>query len=287
MKITNIHNLPDSIYSAVSKYIYKPNPSRISVTDLINAPQIRQLKIKHWDQLEEDASDRFWALLGSSIHSVLERTNIDNSLSEEKLSYTFSANFEDWTIAGRPDLWINNEIHDYKVTSVWSYIYGKPEWEIQLNVYAWLFDKFSFRTNKLKIYAILRDWQRNKALGNNDYPVIPFAEIGVLLWPLKKTEEYIKQRLELHSKTDVPCTPADQWEKPTKWALMKKGNKRATKIFDKYEIAERVRMDKDDKTLYVEERKGSKPRCEDYCIVRNFCNQKLAEDFLTEKKVSE
>ena len=32
-------------------------------------------------------------------------------------------------------------IYDYKVTSVWSLIFDKPEWERQLNCYAYLVEK--------------------------------------------------------------------------------------------------------------------------------------------------
>jgi len=65
MKLTNKFNLPDPIVNAVQNQGYTPGSSDITVTQLIQPPLIRQLNKKHWDDIEEDASDRVWALFGS------------------------------------------------------------------------------------------------------------------------------------------------------------------------------------------------------------------------------
>ncbi|MCI0440068.1 MAG: hypothetical protein L0177_13205 [Chloroflexi bacterium] len=58
MKITNQAALPDAIVQAV---IHDPYPygktGDISVTRLIDAPQIRLLTRGHWDELEEQAPE--------------------------------------------------------------------------------------------------------------------------------------------------------------------------------------------------------------------------------------
>lgn len=46
----------------------------ISVTQLIDAPQIRMLKRKH--KFEEELSDRLFMLLGTALHHILEMTNV-------------------------------------------------------------------------------------------------------------------------------------------------------------------------------------------------------------------
>ncbi len=67
-----------------------------------------------------------------------------------------------------------------------------------------------------------------------------------------------------------PCTPEEWWERPTRFAVMKRGQKRAVRLYDTREEAE------DNATkagLYVEERPGSSVRCESYCRVASFCPQ--------------
>jgi len=58
MRITNKYGLPEAIVNAVQQR--KASDGRISVTSLIDSPQIRQLVLDHWDELEDDASDRLW-----------------------------------------------------------------------------------------------------------------------------------------------------------------------------------------------------------------------------------
>ena len=66
MKITNKHNLDESIYNTLSR-VYPPVPNRYSVTDLVNPPLMRYLREKHWNELEQDASDMLWMLLGKAL----------------------------------------------------------------------------------------------------------------------------------------------------------------------------------------------------------------------------
>jgi hypothetical protein len=68
---TNEHNLPDSYYKAVTVDKHRVNGD-ISVTQLIDAPQIRVLKKQHDETV--DVSTMLWALFGTAIHAVLERS---------------------------------------------------------------------------------------------------------------------------------------------------------------------------------------------------------------------
>jgi hypothetical protein len=72
---TNKHNLPESFVRAVKvdRHITRGD---ISVTTLIDAPQIRQLKRKY--DVVEDVSDRVWALMGTAVHHVLELADVAN-----------------------------------------------------------------------------------------------------------------------------------------------------------------------------------------------------------------
>ena len=70
---TNRYNLPDSIVNAV-KIDRHVTRGDISVTTLIDAPQIRMLRRKH--DTTEDVSERTWALFGTAIHHILELGDI-------------------------------------------------------------------------------------------------------------------------------------------------------------------------------------------------------------------
>jgi len=72
-KFTNKHNLPSSIVRAVENDTHRTNGD-ISVTTLIDAPQIRMLK--RANTITEDVMDRVWALYGTAMHHILERGEI-------------------------------------------------------------------------------------------------------------------------------------------------------------------------------------------------------------------
>jgi len=270
MKITNKHGLPAAIVNAVSAYNYPPKENRFGVTDLISSPQIRQLKIKHWEKIEQDASDRLWALLGQACHAVLDTTSPVDSSSEQKLV----VEFEGVTISGKSDLYHGESLEDYKITSVYSFLleHGKPkkEWSEQLNVYAWMFHKLGKPVKKLWIRAILRDWQNSKSQ-DADYPPIPFQSVSVPLWTVEGQERYIRARLEAHKALNPTCSDEERWLRASSWAVMKNDNKRAFRVFDNKEQAENLA--KTDKVFSVVERKGSYNRCEKYCPVSAFCEQ--------------
>jgi hypothetical protein len=73
--ITNKYNLPQTLYDAI-KYDSHKVAGDISVSQLIDSPQIRLLRKSH--DVEEDVVDRLWALLGTAVHNVLERANISD-----------------------------------------------------------------------------------------------------------------------------------------------------------------------------------------------------------------
>lgn len=284
MEITNIHNLPRTIVNAVSVYNRKPSSTRFSVSDLIAPPQIHRLKMGHWDELKEDASDRLWVLLGSATHYVLVKGADKNTLSEEKMEAKVGA----VTVVGMADLWDNGELSDWKVTSVYSFILGdKPEWEAQLNLYAWLYRQHGFEVDKLTINAILRDWQGSKALADSDYPRIPFQSVDIPIWTPAKCGQFIKDSIaERTIFGDVrPCTPAEMWERPTQYAVMKDGNKRALRVFDKENealnyISSLVDPSSDNfkkGTYRMDTRTGARVRCASYCPVNEYCQQKKDE----------
>jgi hypothetical protein len=274
MILTNEHGLPQSIVNAV-KRDHPPVEDRYSVTDIINPPLIRHLRMKHWNEIEEDASDLLWMLLGTSMHYVLEKHSPEDAFQEEKLTMKMTVDGKEVTIVGKSDLYDNGVITDWKVTSTYAVLLGvKPEWEQQPNVYARLWEENGFPVNDLRINAILRDWQKPKALRERDYPKIPFVQTDIPLWDKKTTTDYLVERIRLHRQVPPPeCTPEEKWERPTKYALMKTGRKSAVKLFDSRLEAD-MALDmttKDRHSHYIEERPGVCMRCESYCNVSKFC----------------
>jgi len=273
VRITNNHNLPRPIVSAIEKMASR-RPSAgndISVTRLIGSPQIRRLEAEHFDKIEEDASGRVWALLGSAVHAILETADTKDYLSEESLGAMRGG----WLIRGRPDLLSSDGVlTDYKVTSVWSVIYGKDEWETQLNMYAWLYSQAGFTVNSVQVIALMRDWvQRRK--GEDGYPDCQIVTIDIPLWESSKCEQYIDSQLARHGMPDSKCTLQERWAKPDSYAVKKHGNKRAIRVFDHKPEAEAYIAGLDDqKFLHIEERQGDKfARCKQYCSVAKFCEQ--------------
>ncbi len=294
MKITNNFGMPQPFVDFAINDKYSKGKADISVTSLIDSPKIRLMKDKYDDQIEVDAVDMVWALFGTAVHSVLEKSKqSDDIITEERLY----KEVDGWVLSGAIDRqeFVSNDdgsrtvnIIDYKVTSVWSVIYGKPEWENQLNCYAYLASKTN--VGSLKICAILRDWNRRDAEKKEDYPKAPIVFVDIPLWDKSKTEEYIKDRIRIHQEAQISfdlnedvglCSDEDMWKKNDTWAVKKKGQKRAIRVLDSEEEAnnyidwhnetDQVYTKKTD--LEIEFRSGEYTRCGNYCSVADFCNQ--------------
>jgi len=286
MKVTNRHNLPAPLVRAVTFGERRHRPNFISVTELIKPPQMRALEIEHDAEIEEDASERIWALMGSAVHSVLERAMVDNVFQEQFLSVDIGG----WSVTGKPDLLEADMfgsdgylLSDYKLTSVAAFFGGvKAEWEAQINCYAHLFRLHGFEVGKAQIVAMLRDWSKGQSLKGGDYPPIPVLVQPVGLWPAEGQAAYILSRVRAHQavmrgEEPEPCTPEERWERPTKYAVVKDGNKKATRVFEDELEASNCKADLDQKIGYfgyhVDRRPGASVRCESYCRAAPFCQQ--------------
>ena len=219
MKYTNDCNLPESIADAIKKNTYdvkRNDPSIISITTLINAPRVRQLTIRHWDEIIEDVSDGIWRLLGSAVHSVMERISEDGRFVEERLTETIQG----IKVTGKADLYegTTEGIEDYKVTSVYKIKNDVKDWETQLNAYAWLYRKAGFSVKTAHVNAILRDWRKGESKRQKDYPPFAFKKVNIPLWTIEKQEAYIGERVKIHlaaqplEDKDLPlCTEEERW----------------------------------------------------------------------------
>lgn len=272
MKINNPRNLPEALVRAVSWATYKPNPMRMSVTDLIGSPLARSLKHKFYDQIEADVEDMTWAMLGTAFHMLMDKHAPDSAHSEKKIEFVIGG----YTLVGIPDVHQDGTLDDYKTTSVFSFKLGeKKDWERQLNVYTYMLAKGSdIEIKKLRIIAILRDWMKSKAKTDREYPKHPLIAVDIPMWPLEYTEMYIRDRLEIH-KTLAECTPEERWQRPTVYAVKKKGVKTSKRNLSTMEEAEAWMIkntpEKDSKLYSIEVRPGEDTKCLDYCSVAKWC----------------
>lgn len=280
MKITNIHNLPETIVNVLSRPTYTKGGANLSATEILNSPRIVQLKRLHDAELEQDVSDMVWAIFGTAIHAVLEHGKNDNHIVEERLH----AVVDGWSISGAIDLQVVEDdgiiVSDYKTTSAWAVMNEKIDWEQQLNIYAWLVETVKQKPVKgLNIVAIIRDWSRKDMREN--YPVAPLQEINIKLWSYEERTWFICDRIEQHAAAllavetndDLPeCTPEQMWEKPMMWAVKKVGGVRAKNVcYTEEEANEKLELA--GKNHFIEVRPGERTRCANYCSVKDFCGQ--------------
>lgn len=281
MKITNKFNVPETLVALASRNYYSKGKSDYSVTEIISPPQVQVLRRKHWREMEQDVADMLWSLLGSALHVVAERGQAEGHVTEERIS----VEIDDVTLSGAIDLQSEDNgeiiITDYKFTSAWALRQDKPEWEAQQNIYAWLVSKAKGRSVKaVRICALIRDWSRREAQNKADYPQAPIQVIELPLWPLEKTEGYIRARIDLHREAkvkndwgeDLPdCSEEDRWIRETTYAVKKEGRKTAVRVLDNEADAEAMAQEVKG---YVEIRKGEAVRCTgNFCGVNQWCKQ--------------
>jgi len=281
MKLTNKFNLPDTFVNVIERPTYSKGKADISATELINSPKIVTLKKKHWDDLEQDASEMVWALFGSAVHNILEHGRGENHIVEERIHTMI----EGWHLSGAIDLQEVYDdgivIKDYKVTGAWAVMNEKQDWHNQLNIYAWMVRTVKQKPIKgLQIVAIVRDWSAREASNRENYPQSPVAMIDIPLWTDEEQDAYIQERVGLHAEAyfemntegALPdCTPDEMWEKPTTYAIKKPGAARAKSVHKMLDEAQHALNQVSGYLL--ETRQGERTRCASYCQVSKFCNQ--------------
>ncbi|MCL2210820.1 MAG: PD-(D/E)XK nuclease family protein [Treponema sp.] len=279
MVITNKMNLPEALVKAVS--IRRHNdPGRLSATTLLNGTKQILLTDRHWDNLEDDVANRFWAIIGTVAHKALEHEG-EHEFAEEFVSYEIDG----ITVTGRIDLYNMKDeiITDYKTNSVYKIKFRDfGDWELQGMMYAWLLIKNGFKVKTCRFVSLIKDHSKRDAKRDPFYPQQPMYvyEFDVTQERLERIEKFIKDKIADYKanreKSDdeiTPCTPKERWDKPTKYAVKKEGRKSALTggVKDSLEDAEQMVKDLG-KGHYIETRPGESVRCQDYCSCCEFCN---------------
>jgi hypothetical protein len=277
MKITNELDLPYGFVKAVSTAPHNVEGS-LSATTLLKGIKETILTIRHWDELSIDAADKVWQVFGTAVHALLEREGEDEVTEE-----TMSQEIGGVTITGRMDCYNlrTGVITDYKTASVWKLMAGDSyDWYRQGMIYAWLLTKSGFEVDRCRFVALLKDHSKAKARHDRNYPKAPVwvYQFSVFRERLEDIERYITAKVEQYlqykdAEDDFipPCSPEERWAKPTTWAVRKQGVKRAHRVMEAEEAAQKLAADLG-KGYFVEERRGEQTKCEGYCTCREFCS---------------
>lgn len=283
MKLTNKLQLPDAFVDAVKNDGYSSGGADFSVTGLLKPPKVSELERRHWDEIEEDVSDRVWSLFGQVTHLILERAN-KTAIAERRLSITV----EGVTVSGGMDLYDEGgKLTDYKTASVYKVTSadGTSEWEKQLNMYAVILRANGHKVTSLEAVALCRDWRPSEleqALKNGRaYPQAQVVNIPLKLWPDDIAEKFLRERVILHKQARLTgqlpdCTDKERWMRDEHWAVKKIGGKMAVKgsLKQTKEEAQAFLDALPDKAKhFLEHRPGKSVRCENYCNALPWCSQ--------------
>jgi hypothetical protein len=272
MKFTNKLGLPQPLVDAVINDPYTKGDADISVTELLDPPQMRYLKKKHEEEITEDVADRLYSLYGQVIHGILERAE-KTATAERRLSIEVSG----WKVGGGMDRFVIKEglLQDYKFTTAYKVKKesAPEEWVKQLNIYAEILRQNGEKVAKLQIVAILRDWSKLEASRDAEYPQQQVVILDLPLIDQNDVLQYIKEGVKLHQEAAKgnysECTKEERWAKDDVYAVMKIGQERAVRLCASEEAAELIKKS----GQYIEKRNGISTRCEHYCPVKNFCKQ--------------
>lgn len=196
-------------------------------------------------------------------------------------------------------------ISDYKLSSVWTWIYRnrpgsrKEDWATQLNMYRLFMENMGYPVDKLCINLLFRDHSKSKAKIEANYPD-PVETLELPLLGLDVVEEMIENKVAEIEKYNtvlddgIPfCNSNERWQQHDTWAVRKVTNKTASKVEFSYadakrwldaevsKLAERDiakgmeparAMKRASDIFIIEKRNGLPTRCESWCPVNKFCN---------------
>lgn len=233
MRLTNQYDLPPQFMRAIMNpnIAYSRGDADISVTQLLRPPRIVGLTEKHYHEIEEDISDRIYALLGTVLHKVLELSDHegDGDNSERMIEERVFSKLSGWVVSGGIDYYAPNPasptsvvLADWKFTSVQTVVNGRDEWEQQLNIYAALLRREKgMEVTGVENIVIYRDWSKTRASRTGSYPAAGVERVRQRLWSPKEAEDFLLRRVKLHQDARVEaeltdnyplCSDSDRWK---------------------------------------------------------------------------
>lgn len=270
-----LHSFPSPFIRAIENSQYSKGESQFSVTQLLSPPQRTWLSMNA--EKHEDAYGAFMALLGTAMHSILEKNARADlgEIAELRLFHDFKIGDSHITVSGQLDFYESKTIYDYKLTGGIQ-DKAKPEHYMQAQMNGYLANSNHIETEHVAICYIQRDWSYMKKILNPTYPQSPFR-IFIHEYDHDAAAESFKTTIGDHLTASMgkprPCTLDEQWAKPDSFAIMKNGASRATKLYDSLSEAEEALKP----GYYIQTRKGEKTYCENFCGFKHICSQYKAE----------
>lgn len=314
MQLSNKANLPFAIalWCANDTYSFKPNARSISGTSLIKPTRQILLSRKFPEEVQNtDLIDRIAAKRGTAIHDSIEKallnTEARNAMlkefgwSDEKISRVvinpdeitpntipmyvekrFSTKItdsfnEEWTLSGQFDLVIDGKLHDFKTTSVYTYINDskKDDYILQGSIYKYIAPDV-VQSDTIAINYIFTDWNRNKVDSVENYPKYPVVVKEYPLLHEEDIKDIIISKLDEIDNNErlglLPrCEVKDLWFPDPVYKYYSEAGKKCLKRFDNLEDAN-AHVAAKGKGFIVTE-KASPKRCL-YCSCFDVCSQK-------------
>lgn len=255
----------------------------ISVTSLPLSPRQLQLNIRYGKDAEIEPKSRYFVLLGSITHYIMETFPDEGDIIERRNGRVFRINGKRVLVHGAADVMNFNlgYIKDYKFSSTSSLKFPKEGYIAQLNILRYLQPKEDKEKIKsLRNIFIFRDWT-NRDL-NSEYP---WKEVEQPLWKDEQCVSYLRDRLaehikyfECHDDLIPECSAEERWERKggfqvfpyTKSGdLYKKSMGFAPTEQEAHSFAESKNMDK----YELKPKAGVSLKCEKFCDIKDFCSQ--------------
>ena len=277
MKLTNKLNLPYGFVKACATKKHNKD-GEISATTLLKGVKEIILTDRHWDDIECDASDFVWAIWGTAVHSLMDHEGetdfceeiIAKKIGEKKLT----GKFDNYDMS-------SGVITDYKTCSAWKVKFEDfADWRKQGLIYAYLLRENGFPVTACRFTSLIKDHSRTEARRDSSYPQSPVYvyEFNVTDSDIESIIPFIEEKIKFVSEWEKlpddkipPCSAAERWATPDKWAVMKTGRKSAVRVLDSEQdaadLCARLGVGH-----FVEYRKGVSRKCEDYCICKDFCD---------------
>ena len=278
MIITNKFGLPQA-FVEMAKRDYEVDPGEYRVTEILKPAREAVLLRRHDHEIEVDVSDMVWMLFGTAVHDILERQQEgDSELKEERLKIKFG----DAVLSGKFDLYNGDkkQITDYKATSVWKIMFEDyKDWRQQLKIYAYMMFRYGFEVEEAQVIAFLKDHSKAKSRYDRAYPKLP---VKTVTFDLRKAdwqdvEDWVVERLhdltvaETKPDHELPlCSQEDRWNDGDRFAVKKRGNKKALRVLDSREEA--AAWMQNNRGDHIEVRPGLDRKCVDYCFAAGFCD---------------
>lgn len=188
-----------------------------------------------------------------------------------------------WKIGGKFDAVIDGLLHDFKSTSVYSWVHGSNDeaYKLQGSIYRWL-NQDIITEDYIRICFIFTDWSKvNAEKDKENYPQQRVLYKDIQLYSIQETEDWITKRIEAiqyyldKPDNEIPeCTDEELWRPaPTYkyYANPEKTDGRATKNFINLQEATQYKLEKGKGIVITVE--GTPRRCA-YCAANPICEQR-------------